>query len=112
MNYEIPDNEKENVLSVFWQMLREIEDNTDPKHDVLNANLVMGGYAVLNRIGAAQARPAWEQPPGTAWPTRPGWPQPPPPHTGRTASETLATVPLVCPVCGKPPVRPQALPGT
>jgi len=77
MNYEIPDNEKANVLSVFWQMLLEIEGNTDPKRDVLNANLVKGAYNVLNRIGATQARPAWERKPDTK---------------------------AACCVCGEPPV--------
>ena len=58
---DIPDNEKENVLSVFWQMLVEIEGKTDPKQDPYNTMLVEGAYNILNRIEFSKARPRWEK---------------------------------------------------
>tara|TARA_R110000803_G_C11709167_1_gene286647 strand:+ start:47 stop:262 length:216 start_codon:yes stop_codon:yes gene_type:complete len=60
MKYEIPEDEKCNVLSIYWQMLQEIESRTDPKRQVLDAHLVQGAYNVLNRIGSTDARPRWE----------------------------------------------------
>lgn len=58
---KIPENERANFLSVYWQMLREIEASTDPDKDPLNKLLVKGGYDLLNRIGATRHRPAWEK---------------------------------------------------
>lgn len=57
---EIPESEKSNVLSIYWQMLQEIESRTDPKRQVLDAHLVQGAYNLLNRIGSTDARPRWE----------------------------------------------------
>lgn len=62
MNYQIPDDEKESTLSLFWQMLRQIESKTCPDKDPLDALLVTGAYNLLNRIGATDARPGWEPP--------------------------------------------------
>ena len=61
MNYEIPEHEVENVLSVYWQMLREIECHTRPDEDPCNARLVEGAYRVLHRCGCIPEdnRPRW-----------------------------------------------------
>ena len=57
----IPENETENVLSVYWQMLQGLEGKTDPKVDILDARLVEGAYNVLNRIGFTEHRSRWEK---------------------------------------------------
>ncbi len=61
MKNKIPENEIDNVLSVYWQLLSEVHVNTDPKKDILNKKLVEGAYNVLNRIGYTKARPIWEK---------------------------------------------------
>jgi hypothetical protein len=61
MNYQIPKSEQENFISVYWQMLREIESNTDPKKDILNKHLVDGAYRLLNRAGICDNKPCWSQ---------------------------------------------------
>lgn len=60
MNYRIPENEIENFISVYWQMLREIEENTDPKNERLNAILVEGAYKLLARAGVHNGKPRWD----------------------------------------------------
>ena len=60
-SYNIPKNENENLLSVYWQMLREIESHTDPKKDPTNAILVEGAYRVLNRCGIHDGKPRWKE---------------------------------------------------
>lgn len=61
---KIPENEQENVLSLFWQMLSEIESRTHPETDVLNKSLVEGGFEVMQRIGVTTGRPRWVPPLG------------------------------------------------
>lgn len=57
---KIPDNEMTNILSVYWQMLRELEQRIDPQAEPLDRLLVGGAYELLNRIGATSNRPYWE----------------------------------------------------
>ncbi len=59
MNYKIPDDEIENFISVFWQMMREIEERTDPEKDKLNKILVDGAYNILNRSGIHSGSSKW-----------------------------------------------------
>ena len=60
MNYHIPEEEVENLLSVYWQLLGEVETNTNPDKDILNKYLVEGAYRVLNRAGILRnAKPRW-----------------------------------------------------
>jgi hypothetical protein len=59
----IPTNEQDNVLSIYWQMLGQIESRTKPKEDILDKLLVKGAYNVLNRIGYTNHRPRWEDAP-------------------------------------------------
>lgn len=56
----IPEKEVENVLSVYWQMLREIEGQAHSDKDPYKRLLVVGAYSVLNRIGFTTHRPVWE----------------------------------------------------
>jgi len=57
---KIPEEEQENVVSMFWQMLVQIEGDTDPEVDRLNYHLVRSGYNLMNRIGVTEERPRWE----------------------------------------------------
>lgn len=59
MNNVIPQNEVSNILSIYWQMLQEIEANTNPEKDPLNKLLVEGAYKVLNRAGISEQKPRW-----------------------------------------------------
>ena len=59
MNYEIPENEQDNFISVFWQMLGELESRTDPEKDILDKHLVEGAYTLLNRSNIIQEKPRW-----------------------------------------------------
>lgn len=57
--YNIPEDEVENVLSVYWSMLRVLESRTI-ESDVITKMLVDDAYTLLNRINATDARPVWE----------------------------------------------------
>lgn len=57
----IPENEVHNVLSVYWQLLQEVEEQADRDKNPLDRHLVVGAYNVLNRIGATDKRPIWEE---------------------------------------------------
>lgn len=59
--HKIPAGEEDNILSVYWQMLKEIEAHTKPDRDPLNALLVRGAYKVLNRIGYTKAVPRFDE---------------------------------------------------
>ena len=61
MNYKIPENEVENILSVYWQLLAEVEGRTNPETDILDKYLVEGAYNLLNRCRISQVRPRWEK---------------------------------------------------
>lgn len=61
MNYEIPEEEVANIISVYWQMLREIESHTNPENDVLNKLLVEGAYKVLDRANIHKGKVRWEK---------------------------------------------------
>lgn len=57
MKKRIPDNEVENFISIYWQLLRELEENATSAYD---KKLVEGAYTVLNRCEITNARPNWE----------------------------------------------------
>jgi hypothetical protein len=46
----IPDDEVDNVMSIYWQMLSQLESECDPKKDILDKHLIEGAYKVLNRV--------------------------------------------------------------
>lgn len=56
----IPDSEMPNILSVYWQMMKELESRIDPEKDSIDKHLVNGAYKVLNRSGICNHRPIWE----------------------------------------------------
>jgi len=60
MNFEIPEEEVENILSIYWQLLRELETKVTPDN-VLDKMLVDSAYTVLNRSGISDVRPRWEK---------------------------------------------------
>ncbi len=57
---KIPENEQENFIHVYWQMLRALEEDGN-HNDPWIKNLVEGGYNVLNRAGITKGRPTWEK---------------------------------------------------
>lgn len=59
--YNIPPEEVTNVVSVFWQMMRELESETNSKKDLGKRVLVEGAYNVANRINLTPERPTWEK---------------------------------------------------
>ena len=58
---EIPQNEVHNVIAVYWEMMRRLEDRTEITKDPLDIALVEGAYNVLNRIELTKGRPVWEK---------------------------------------------------
>ena len=59
--YKIPDNEMDNMVSVYWQMLRELESRIDPDKDIMDKILVEGAFNILNRCNVTKSRPIWER---------------------------------------------------
>jgi hypothetical protein len=59
MNYKIPKTEVENLISVYWQMLGELEAKAENEKNQLDIKLVEGAYRVLNRAGITDAKPRW-----------------------------------------------------
>jgi len=51
----------ENVMDIFWQMLREIEVKTNPQKAPLDAHLVSSAYSLLRNLGWTSTRPRWEE---------------------------------------------------
>jgi hypothetical protein len=67
---KIPDDEVENILDIYWQMLVQLESNVNPRDDILDKRLVEAAYIVLNRVGEktqhhnCKLKPRWlEEPP-------------------------------------------------
>jgi len=56
-NTQIPKKEVENILSVYWQMLREIEVHCND--DVFKKHLVDSAYEVLNRCKITDTKPRY-----------------------------------------------------
>ena len=57
----ISEYDMEDLLSVYWQMMKKIESSTDPVANWMDAAVVVGAYNVLNRIGLSSHRPRWEE---------------------------------------------------
>lgn len=61
MNYEIPEDQQENVLNSFWVMLQECETkaiNSDPEDPVLK-NWVEQWYEQYNKLTGGICKPFW-----------------------------------------------------
>lgn len=56
---KVPYSELDNALNLMWVLLREVEENTDPEKDILNAREVEAAYRILRRIGYTNANPRW-----------------------------------------------------
>jgi hypothetical protein len=56
----IPEEEVENFISVYWQMLSDIESRTNPDTDILDKILVEGAHNLLRRSGIFNTYPRWE----------------------------------------------------
>lgn len=54
---KIPEKETENVLSMYWQMLRELEAHRG--RDIGTKLIIDGAYKVLNRCGVTDAKPQY-----------------------------------------------------
>lgn len=59
MEYKIPDDEVDNIIGLYWQLLGVVESNTDPEKDKLNKILVEGAYKALRRSGITDSKPIW-----------------------------------------------------
>ncbi len=57
----IPFDEQQNVLDVYWVLLRSVESRTDNKKNILDANDVTQAYNLLNKIKFTPHRPYWEK---------------------------------------------------
>jgi len=55
---KIPENEIENVLSIYLMMLRQIESTCG--NNILDKHLIDGAYKVLNRCGVTNAEPTYQ----------------------------------------------------
>ena len=56
----IPQKEQQNVVDVFWVLLKTLEYKIDSESSILDKRIVECSYDLLNRIGVTQARPEWE----------------------------------------------------
>lgn len=56
----IPEDEQENVLSVFWVLLSEVEMKLG-KNSIMEKHVVSQAYDLLNRIDYTKERPRFEK---------------------------------------------------
>lgn len=56
----IPENRQQDILDVFWVLLRTIESTATDK-DVLDRRDVECGYRILRDIGYYNLYPRWEK---------------------------------------------------
>jgi len=56
-NPVIPEEEQENILSVYWQLLREVESRCGTKALPVDKCLIIGAYKVLHRCGITDTKP-------------------------------------------------------
>jgi hypothetical protein len=61
LTYDIPKDEQENILDIYWQMLMQIESHTKPEKQPLDAHLVEAAYKVLDRAGLYVGKPRWKE---------------------------------------------------
>ena len=61
--HPIPENEQDNFVSLFWQMLVEMEGQVENLHlDRHKVTLVEGGYKILHRCcHFKNSNPRWAQ---------------------------------------------------
>ena len=61
MNYKIPEDEVENVLALFWEILVNLESKVGRSGGVLDKMLLSSAYNLLNRIDFTNLRPRFEK---------------------------------------------------
>ena len=57
MNYKIPEDETENVLALFWEILVNLESKIGRSGGVLDKLILSSAYDLLNRIDFTNLRP-------------------------------------------------------
>ncbi len=56
---KLSQDEKENLISLFWQLLVNLEGKVEDEHGP-DAQLVEGGYEFANRVGISEDQPRWK----------------------------------------------------
>lgn len=57
----IPRAEYENVISMYWQLMRESESNAHETNSPLDKHTVEGAYRLWNRVTGDNKKPVWLQ---------------------------------------------------
>lgn len=57
MEYDIPKEEHDNVMSCFWMMMRELEEQAENYFD---RHMVNGYYDLWNRVTGEDKKPRWK----------------------------------------------------
>lgn len=55
----IPKSEQENVLAVYWQMMKDQEEKAYDSKNQLDRLLVEGAYRLWNRVTGSDLKPRW-----------------------------------------------------
>lgn len=58
---KIPESEQENVLSMFWVLLRRLENRANTSKNIFDISDVQAGYRLWNRITGDRHKAAWEE---------------------------------------------------
>ena len=55
------DEDKQNLIELFWVYLRNIESRTKPSEDILDKIAVEDGYKIWNKIHNSKLKARWER---------------------------------------------------
>ena len=59
MEYKIPEDRMDDVMSILWQLMRTVEDRADDTGNTLDKLLVQGSYRLWNDITGDAKKPIW-----------------------------------------------------
>ena len=59
MEYKIPEDRMDDVMSILWQLMRMVEDRADDTGNTLDKLLVQGSYRLWNDITGDTFEPVW-----------------------------------------------------
>ena len=59
MEYKIPEDRMDDVMSMLWQLMRTVEDRADDTGNTLDKLLVQGSYRLWNDITGDTNKPIW-----------------------------------------------------
>ena len=59
MEYKIPEDRMDDVMSILWQLMRTVEDRADDTGNTLDKLLVQGSYRMWNDITSDSHKPIW-----------------------------------------------------